>query len=381
MNGHFCVRVEMDTLNGKLTRASIATCEKWTTFAVKTHLLFAALGFNITVKNELLAEALKLLPERQRDIIMRYYYLGMSEGLIKSVVIYKLDRISRSILDFAGMIAMFQKYGVEFVSSTEKFDTSTPMGRTMLNICIVFAQLERETIATRVTDSFYSRCEKGFRMGGHAPYGYSVEPFVMNGVKTKRLEAVPEEAEQIRLMYEMYAEPNTSYGDITRRFAENGMTIRGRSPMRCFISNLLRNPVYVQADLDVYEFYKAQGANIINEPGDFAGINGCYIYREKGIGSTAPLSRDELQSRILVLAPHEGIIPSDLWLKCRRKLMNNHGFQGGRKAKNTWLAGKIKCGRCGYALGVIYHARSSIKYLRCHKRRNDRTCEGCNAFA
>lgn len=70
----------------------------------------------------------------------------IQRGLIKKVVVYKLDRISRSILDFATMMEEFQKYNVEFVSSTEKFDTSTPMGRAMLNICIVFAQLERETI-------------------------------------------------------------------------------------------------------------------------------------------------------------------------------------------------------------------------------------------
>ena len=70
----------------------------------------------------------------------------IENGLIRRVVVYKLDRISRSIIDFAGMMEMFGRYNVEFVSSTEKFDTSTPMGRAMLNICIVFAQLERETI-------------------------------------------------------------------------------------------------------------------------------------------------------------------------------------------------------------------------------------------
>lgn len=70
----------------------------------------------------------------------------IEQGLIAKVIVYKLDRISRSILDFSKMMELFQKYNVEFVSSTEKFDTSTPMGRVMLNICIVFAQLERETI-------------------------------------------------------------------------------------------------------------------------------------------------------------------------------------------------------------------------------------------
>ena len=93
----------------------------------------------------------------------------IKRGLIAKVVVYKLDRISRSILDFANMLELFQQYNVEFVSSTEKFDTSTPMGRAMLNICIVFAQLERETIQKRVTDAYYSRSQRGFKMGGKAP--------------------------------------------------------------------------------------------------------------------------------------------------------------------------------------------------------------------
>ena len=91
-------------------------------------------------------------------------------GLIQRVVVYKLDRISRSIIDFANMMELFQRHNVEFISSTEKFDTSTPMGRAMLNICIVFAQLER------VTDAYYSRCRKGFHMSGRAPYGYRLTP-------------------------------------------------------------------------------------------------------------------------------------------------------------------------------------------------------------
>jgi len=90
----------------------------------------------------------------------------IEQGLISKVVVYKLDRISRSIIDFANMMELFQKYNVEFISSTEKFDTSTPMGRAVLNICIVFAQLERETIQKRVTDAYYSRCHKRFVLDG-----------------------------------------------------------------------------------------------------------------------------------------------------------------------------------------------------------------------
>lgn len=151
------------------------------------------------------------------------------KGRVRRVIVYKLDRISRSILDFANMMELFQEYDVEFVSSTEKFDTSTPMGRAMLNICIVFAQLERETIQKRVTDAYYSRCLKGFHMSGQAPYGYQLEPTVVEGIRTKKMVADPVAADHVRLMFEMYAEPETSFGDITRYFEEQGIKIYEKS--------------------------------------------------------------------------------------------------------------------------------------------------------
>ena len=82
-------------------------------------------------------------------------------GTVNKVVCYKLDRVSRSVVDFAMMMETFARYKVDFVSCNEKFDTSTPMGRAMLNICIVFAQLERETIQQRVIDAYCSRSRKG----------------------------------------------------------------------------------------------------------------------------------------------------------------------------------------------------------------------------
>ena len=85
------------------------------------------------------------------------------------MIVYKLDRISRSISDFANMMEIFQQCNVEFISSTEKFDTSTPIGRAMLNICIVFAQLECETIQKRVNDAYHARSKHGFYVGGRIP--------------------------------------------------------------------------------------------------------------------------------------------------------------------------------------------------------------------
>lgn len=78
-------------------------------------------------------------------------------------------------------------------------------------------------------------------------------------------------------------------------------------------------------------------------------MNGCYLYQGRDVKAS---KKNDLKDQMLVLAPHEGIVPSDTWLTCRKKLMNNMKIQSARKATHTWLAGKIKCRNCGYALMV-----------------------------
>ena len=136
---------------------------------------------------------------------------------------------------------------------------------------------------------------------------------------------------------------------------------------------MLRNPVYVQADLDVYEFFKSQGTVLVNDAADFTGMNGCYLYQGRDV---KPSKKNDLKDQMLVLAPHEGIVPSETWLACRKKLMNNMKIQSARKATHTWLAGKIKCGNCGYALMSIVN-RVGRQYLRCTKRLDNKSCIGC----
>ena len=297
----------------------------------------------------------------------------IEQGLISKVVVYKLDRISRSIIDFARMMELFGKYNVEFVSATEKFDTSTPMGRAMLNICIVFAQLERETIQMRVVDSYYSRCTRGFHMSGVAPYGYKLTPTTISGVRTNMYEVDPATAARVKKMFEMYADPQTSLGDIARYLCNDGTG--GKEFPRVSISTVLRNPVYAQADLDMYEFFKAQGTNVVNDAADFAGINGCFLFQGKGITKSKQFN---LENQILVVAPHEGIVSSETWLACRRKMLNNKTFKRGRKA-TTWTAGKIKCGRCGSGLTCLRSIKD-VLYFRCRRRADRKDCEGCGTL-
>lgn len=298
------------------------------------------------------------------------------QGLIDTVIVYRLDRISRSILDFANLMELFQQYNVNFISTTEKFDTSTPMGRAMLNICIVFAQLERETTQQRVTDAYYSRIQKGFYMGGRIPYGFKKVPAVIHGIKTSMYETIPEEAEQIKLIYRLYSEPQMSYGDIVKYFALHGILKNGKQWGRTRFTEYLRNPIYVKADESIYDFYKRQGVTIVNDREDFIGTNGCYLFR----GQTEQIRKsDDMKDNILVLAPHEGFIPADIWLKCRTKCLNNIDFQPGRKIVHSWLAGKIKCGNCGYALSRKIFKNQKAYYL-CSNRLNLQGCEGCGTI-
>ncbi len=303
-------------------------------------------------------------------------------GRVKRVIVYKLDRISRSILDFANMMEIFQKYHVEFVSSTEKFDTSTPIGRAMLNICIVFAQLERETIQKRVTDAYYARCKRGFYMGGRIPYGYRLTSTVIDNVRTSMYEEVPEESEQLKLIYSMYADTDNSLGDIVRYLAEHQIkNLRGANWSTARISEMLRNPVYVEADIDVYQFFQSQGANIYNPASDFTGYNACYLY--KGTVSTTRKQSD-LSDKEIVLAPHKGFIPSKIWLACRMRCLNNRQSTKTCKPKNSWLAGKVKCGNCGYALTIRKAKTKWGRYFVCSQsgsRGVGCTGAGCTVYA
>ena len=137
-------------------------------------------------------------------------------GKVNRVIVYRLDRISRSVLDFANLIEVFQKNRVDFVSTMEKFDTSTPIGKAMLMIVMIFAQLERETIQQRVIDAYSSRSKRGFYMGGRVPFGFELVETTIDGIRTKMYKPIEEEAEVIRLIFSMYSKPQTSFGDVMR---------------------------------------------------------------------------------------------------------------------------------------------------------------------
>ena len=171
----------------------------------------------------------------------------MAHGLVNTVIVYKVDRLSRSILDFHNMMKYFEKYGVNFVSITQSFDTSTSMGKLTLNMLLSFAQFEREVSSERVRDKIRASKAKGLWMGGAPRLGYDLI--------NKKLVVNPTEAEQVRHLFEKYLELQ-SVNDLTEYAKQKGIfgkrwetakrQIRGGNPIaKMSMHRILRDKIYI----------------------------------------------------------------------------------------------------------------------------------------
>ena len=130
---------------------------------------------------------------------------------VRCVIVYRLDRISRNVADFCHLKEVFSKYNVSFISVTENFDTTTPMGVAMLMISSVFAQLERDTIAERIRDNMYELAKSGRWLGGTTPLGFKskrVDSIDLDGKKRSlyKLESVDDEVEKVKVIWDKMSE-------------------------------------------------------------------------------------------------------------------------------------------------------------------------------
>src|SRR6188508_2816950 len=119
-------------------------------------------------------------------------------GEIDVIVVYKVDRLTRSLADFAKLVELFDKHTVSFVSVTQQFNTTTSMGRLTLNVLLSFAQFEREVTSERIRDKIAASKRKGLWVGGMVPLGYEA--------KDKKIWLLEEEAERVRLIFSRYLE-------------------------------------------------------------------------------------------------------------------------------------------------------------------------------
>lgn len=297
---------------------------------------------------------------------------SIQAGKIEKIVVYRLDRLSRSILDFGQFWAELEQHHADFVSVNEKFDTTTPMGRAMIYIIMVFAQLERETIAERVTDNYYTRIKHGSWPGGPAPYGMRTTKIIgEDGKKIASLEYT-EEFEIVKEIFHRYAEEDVSLGMIAKELTERGIPCNKRKGWdNVALSRILHSPVYVQADESIYHYYVGKGIKkFSNDIEDFDGTSSAHIVGKRTANERKYTS---LEEHTVSLTNFEGRIPADIWLTCQRKLSSNRQFGNSLKGKNTWLTGLLKCGKCGYSLTV--RKWNDKKYMYCTGKEHLHICD------
>ena len=304
----------------------------------------------------------------------RQLMADVRKGTIERVIVYRLDRLSRSLLDFAEMIDVFKKKDVEFVSCREKFDTSTPIGNAMLSIIMVFAQLERETIQMRVKDNYATRMERG-AYDGVAPYGFD-KAIAKVGDKQVHTLDVNEVSDTVRSMFNEYAYTGDSLGAIAKKLNAEGIPSPGEAPWDGGkISRILSNPIYVRANADIYAYYNALGMTITNPIEDFLAVNGCITYGGWERSRRKFSQYDRLK---LSIGLHPGLVDSDTFLRCQTKLKANRQICNAGKGKHSWLTGMVKCGYCGHSLKVMVDQKGrGIRRFVCSGNTN---CGICSQF-
>lgn len=239
-------------------------------------------------------------------------------GEFSHLIVWKIDRISRNLLDFAEMYSELKKLGVVFISRNEQFDTSTAMGEAMLKIILVFAELERNMTSERVTAIMLSRANDGKWNGANVPLGYKWN-------EDKAFPTIdPDESKTVKLIFDMYMRCQSS-NFITRYLNENNIsTKRGGKWSSKTVTDIIRNP-----------FYKGTLR---------------YNYRKSARGTIKPSNEWVVKDN-----NHPGIIDVETWETCN-SIMNSHNtlknIPGVTKlSKHTHIfSGKLVCSECGNVL-------------------------------
>src|SRR6201981_2004390 len=171
----------------------------------------------------------------------------VQSGKIDVIVVYKVDRLTRSLADFAKLVELFDKHSVSFVSGTQQFNTTTSMARLTLNVLLSFAQLEREVTSERIRDKITASKRKGLWVGGMAPLGYDT--------KDRRITVNEAEADRVRTIFRSYLKLGSlnllmadlrKRGIVTKvRTLKTGETVGGIPFTRGPLAHLLRNRFYI----------------------------------------------------------------------------------------------------------------------------------------
>lgn len=313
------------------------------------------------------------------------------EHKFKAIIVYRLDRISRNISDFAGLIEELASLKIDFVSIREQFDTNSPMGRAMMYIASVFSQLERETIAERIRDNMHELAKTGRWLGGITPTGYtseSVEKITVDGKSKKacKLKLIPQEAEIVKTIFDLYLETDSLTMTEAELMRRGLVSKNGKQFTRFSIKGILQNPVYLMADQNAYDYFIGKEAELFSDLSEFDSEHGILAYnrtdQEKG-RATIYLPVNEW---IVAVGQHPGLIPGKLWVSVQESLERNKS-KAYRKPRNNeaLLTGLLFCS-CGSRMYPKQSKRKNADgkfvyaYVCKMKERSQRSiCNGKNA--
>lgn len=243
------------------------------------------------------------------------------------LICYRLDRISRSIAQFSTTYELLEKHNIEFVSVKEQFDTSSPIGRAMLNIAMVFAQLERETIAERIRDNMHALARSGRWLGGTCPTGFKsieIDYYDKNQNKKKmyKLSPIAKEVELVELLFDQFLilqklRQVEAYCFKHEIKSKNNCKLSAAS-----IRDILINPVYARGDQEIYSYFKLLGSKLCGSISDYDGSWGLAAYNRTDQTSHSPKAKSA-EEWIISLGRHKGIIPGYKWVQVQKILKKN----------------------------------------------------------
>lgn len=290
-------------------------------------------------------------------------------GLYDALVVYQLDRLSRDVRDFANIYAMLERHHVMFVSIKENIDTTTPIGRAMMYVTVVFAQMERENIAARVSDNMLGLAKKGFWTGGVDPCGYKSQRVTVGGKNHCVLVVDPEGAEYLNQFFDEYLENGYTLHGIEKKYRRDGIRTRSGNYFSATTAyNLLTMPWPAAATPEIYDFYASKGCQMETPRDLWDGKHGVMVYgkfSEKGHRHV----RTSPSEWTVCVGLHEPIIDANRWLAAQEQIAKNK-MDKTTKYDPPLLKGVLRCS-CGSTMAVGRKKNKSgglQSWYRCNRR-------------
>lgn len=322
------------------------------------------------------------------------------ENPFNILISYRLDRISRNIADFSSLMNELNKVNTSFISIKEQFDTTTPMGRAMMYIASVFAQLEREVIAERIRDNMLELAKTGRWLGGDTPLGFDSEKFEILQIaeektnsstiekknkKAYKLRINEGEKQKVQLIFRKYLEYKSLAGLEYYLLKNKIYTRKGKEFRKYTLKNILTNPVYSQNDNDIFQYFKNRGQTIYAEKDGREKFNG--KYGVIAYNKTDNNKKDRpLKDWIIAVGLHKGYIKGKEWVQVQELLEKNKDKSYRASANHTnetILSGILRCKKCGNKMIPKSNRRNkdgkTTYYYVC--REKDRTRKiNCNSY-